>query len=87
LVIFINMALTKTDTEKIERIVRREIKDFMETPKAKNIVVKTVEEELFKNGIVDRKAVVDITTKSIVELFRQLWMRRNFWEQPLKNMK
>jgi len=81
------MALTKTDTEKIERIVRKEIKDFMASTKAKNIVIKTVEEELKSKGVVDKKEVVDISTKALVELFRQLWMRRNFWEQPVKNIR
>lgn len=81
------MALTKTDTQKIERIVRREMKDFMESSRVKNIVLKVVEEELAKQGVVDKKQVVDISTKALVELFRQLWMRRNFWEGPVKNIR
>jgi hypothetical protein len=81
------MALTKTDTQKIERIVRKEIKDFMDSTKAQKIVLKTVEEELKKQGVVNKKDVVDISSKALVELFRQLWMRRNFWEQPVKNIR
>jgi len=81
------MALTKTDTDKIERIVRKEIKAFMDGTKAKNIVIKTVEEELSKKGVVNKQEVVDISSKALVELFRQLWMRRSFWEQPVKNIR
>jgi len=78
------MALTKTDTLKIERMVRKEMKDFMSSSRIKNLVIKSVEEELSKKGVVDKKQVVDISTKALVELFRQLWMRRSFWEQPVK---
>lgn len=81
------MALTKTDMEKIERIVRKEMKEFMDSTRVKNIVIKAVEEELSKKGVVDKQQVVDISTKALVELFRQLWMRRNFWEGPVKNIR
>lgn len=81
------MALTKTDIEKIERIVRKEMKEFMDSTRVKNIVIKAVEEELSKKGVVDKQQVVDISTKALVELFRQLWMRRNFWEGPVKNIR
>ena len=81
------MALTKTDTLKIERMVRKEMKDFMDSSRIKNLVIKSVEEELSKKGVVDKKQVVDISTKALVELFRQLWMIRSFWEQPVKNIR
>ena len=81
------MAFTKTDTLKIERIVRKELKDFMNGNQIKKLVIKSVEEELSKKGVVDKKQVVDISTKTLVELFRQLWMRRSFWEQPVKNIR
>ena len=81
------MALTKTDTLKIERMVRKEMKDFMDSSRIKNLVIKSVEEELSKKGVVDKKQVVDISTKALVELFRQLWMRRSFLEQPVKNIR
>ena len=63
------MALTKTDTEKIERIVRKEMKDFMDSTRVKNIVIKAVEEELSKKGVVNKQQVVDISTKALAELF------------------
>ena len=81
------MALTNTDIKKIERIVRKEMKDFMDSTRVKNIVLKIAQEELEKKGVVDKKQVVDISTKALVELFRQLWMRRNFWDGPVKNIR
>ena len=45
------MALTKTDTLKIERMVRKEMKDFMDSSRIKNLVIKSVEEELSKKEI------------------------------------
>lgn len=81
------MALTKTDKQQIERIVRKEMKEFMDSTQVKNIVLKIAKEELEKQGVVDKKQVVDISTKALVELFRQLWMRRNFWEGPVKNIR
>lgn len=81
------MALTNTDIKKIERIVRKEMKDFMDSTRVKNIVLKIAQEELENKGVVDKKQVVDISTKALVELFRQLWMRRNFWEGPVKNIR
>ena len=59
----------------------------MDSTKAMRIVMKVVDEELTKKGVVDKKQVVDISTKALVELFRQLWMRRSFWEQPVKNIR
>lgn len=81
------MALTKTDKLEIERIARKQVKEFMDSTKAMRIVMKVVDEELTKKGVVDKKQVVDISTKALVELFRQLWMRRSFWEQPVKNIR
>ena len=31
--------------------------------------------------------VVELSTKVVVELFKQLWQRKSFWEGPLKNVK
>lgn len=79
------MALTSTDIREIEKITKKEIKSFLETTQAHNIVVKMVQDELGTKDI-DSK-IVDLSTKVVVELFKTLWLRRNFWEAPLKNVK
>lgn len=79
------MALTNTDVKEIEKIVKKEIKSFLETTQAHNIVVKMIQDELGTKNI-DSK-IVDLSTKVVVELFKTLWLRKNFWEAPLKNVK
>jgi hypothetical protein len=79
------MALTNTDVKEIEKIVKKEIKSFLDTTQAHNIVVKMIQDELGTKNI-DSK-IVDLSTKVVVELFKTLWLRKNFWEAPLKNVK
>ncbi len=79
------MALTNTDVKEIEKIVKKEIKSFLDTTQAHNIVVKIIQDELGTKNI-DSK-IVDLSTKVVVELFKTLWLRKNFWEAPLKNVK
>ena len=79
------MALTNTDVKEIEKIVKKEIKSFLDTTQAHNIVVKMIQDELGTKNI-DSK-IVDLSTKVVVELFKPLWLRKNFWEAPLKNVK
>ena len=44
-----------------------------------------IQDELGTKNI-DSK-IVDLSTKVVVELFKTLWLRKNFWEAPLKNVK
>ena len=79
------MALTNADIEEIERISRKEMKDFLETTQAHNIVVKMIQKELGTRNIDDK--IVDLSTKVVVELFKTLWQRKSFWETSLKSVK
>jgi hypothetical protein len=79
------MALTNSDIKEIEKITKKEIKSFLETTQAHNIVVKMIQDELGTKNI-DNK-IVDLSTKVVVELFKTLWLRKSFWETPLKNVK
>lgn len=79
------MALTNADIKEIERISRKEMKDFLETTQAHNIVVKMIQKELGTRDI-DNK-IVDLSTKVVVELFKTLWQRKSFWESSLKTVK
>jgi hypothetical protein len=44
-----------------------------------------IQDELGTKNI-DNK-IVDLSTKVVVELFKTLWLRKSFWEAPLKNVK
>jgi hypothetical protein len=79
------MAFTNADIKEIERISRKEMKDFLETTQAHNIVVKMIQKELGTRNIDDK--IVDLSTKVVVELFKTLWQRKSFWETSLKSVK
>lgn len=78
------MALSNEDKKEIERITRKEIKDFLETTQAHNQVIKMVQKELGVRKIDDK--IIDLSTKVVVELFKTLWQRKSFWEGALKNV-
>ena len=79
------MALSNSDIKEIEKITRKEIKDFLDTTQAHNMVIKIIQKELGTKSIDDR--IVDLSTKVVVELFKTLWQRKSFWETSLKNVK
>jgi hypothetical protein len=79
------MALTDSDKTQIENIVKKEIKNFMDSTQAHRLVVKTIQDELGSKKIDDK--IVDLSTKVVVELFKTLWQRKSFWESALKNVK
>lgn len=79
------MAITGQDKSDVERIARKEIKDFMESSNAHKIVVKMIQDELGTKKIDDK--IVDLATKVVVELFKTLWQRKSFWEGSIKNVR
>jgi len=79
------MAFTNQDKNEIENIVKKEIKQFMDSTQAHKLVVKTIQDELGTKKIDDK--IVDLSTKVVVELFKTLWQRKGFWEGALKNVK
>jgi hypothetical protein len=79
------MALTDQDKREIEKITRKEIKDFMDSTNAHKIVIKQIQQELGTKKIDDK--IIDLSTKVVVELFKTLWQRKSFWESALKNVK
>jgi hypothetical protein len=79
------MAISNSDKLEIEKIVRKEMKDFLDTTNAHNVVIKVIQKELGTRNI-DEK-IVDLSTKVVVELFKTLWQRKSFWETSLKSVK
>lgn len=81
------MALSSTDKREIERITKAEIKKFLNTTEADKLVVRMMKDELkLGNKTLDNK-IVEMSTKVVVELFKNLWQRKSFWENALKNVK
>jgi hypothetical protein len=79
------MSFSNDDKKEIERITRKEIKDFMDSTQAHRIVVKMIQDELGSKKVDDK--IVDLSTKVVVELFKTLWQRKSFWESALKNVR
>jgi hypothetical protein len=79
------MAFTDTDKKEIEKIVKKEMKDFLDTTQAHNIVIKIIQRELGTRRIDDK--IVDLSSKVVVELFKTLWQRKGFWEGAIKNVR
>ena len=79
------MALTSTDKSEIQSIARKEMKAFLDTTQAHNVVIKVIQKELGTTRINDK--IVDLSTKVVVELFKTLWQRKGFWESSLKNVR
>ena len=65
--------LSNTSSNKqtdIEDIVKKEIRQFMDSTQAHKVVVKTIQDELGTKKIDDK--IVDLSTKVVVELFAVL---------------
>jgi|TARA_B100001059_G_C17401500_1_gene364022 uncharacterized hydantoinase/oxoprolinase family protein len=77
----ISESLTKTDENKIGVMIRKEIKDAFGSD-LENKVLKILEKEL--KGTKFRKNIVDINKDVLVQLHKELWMRRQFWLTALK---
>jgi len=79
------MALSSTDKTEIKSIAQREMKTFLNTTQAHNVVIKLIQKELGSKKIDDK--IIDLSTKVVVELFKTLWQRKSFWESALKNVR
>ena len=57
------MALTNDDKKEIEKIVQKEVKSFLDTTKAQDVVIKVIQKELGTKKIDDK--IVDLSTKAV----------------------
>ena len=80
------MALNNTDKKEVERIARKEIKDFVTKPQFKNEIEKLIDIQI-KSGRKTRSEIVDIVSKVTLELYKTFWFRRSMWQSELKRIK
>ena len=67
------MALSNTDIKEIEKITRKEMKDFLESTQAHNLVIKMIQKELgtktidekIWGALHDKRAVSDIAMEEL----------------------
>ena len=79
------MALSNTDKKDIEVIVRKEIKDFLNSNTIQQFekkIVDNIQKEI-NNGKI-RGDINEIVTKIMKEFYKIMWTRRSFWEPSLK---
>jgi hypothetical protein len=83
----INEALSPSDKSDIKVMIKNEIKDFLNIARGSQFETKI--KDIVKDMVKDNKdfenKVVDITRNVLVQLYKQLWTRRSFWVNDLKN--
>ena len=82
------MALSNTDKKEIERMVRKEIKDFLDSNTLKQFedkMIKVIKKELQRGKL--SGDINDIVVKIMREFYKIMWTRRSFWEPTLKSVK
>lgn len=79
------MALSKTEKDQIEVMIRKEIKDFMNATTVKQFENKLVDElkKEIKNGKLDRD-IKSIVSDVMIDFYRLMWTKRSFWEPDLR---
>jgi hypothetical protein len=80
------MALSNSDTKEIEVLIRKEIKQFLDSQTLKQFEDKFMEKiaKEIKRGKLEGE-VKDITLRMFREFYQFMWMNRSYWEPKLKN--
>ena len=80
------MALTNSEIKEIEVMIRKEIKNFMETSTIRQYEDKLMDkiQKEIKRGKLEGD-IKDITLRMFREFYQFMWMNRSYWEPRLKN--
>ena len=79
------MAFNQSEKEQIEKMIRKEIKDFMDSNTIKQFENKLI--DVLKKEIKDgklRKDVRSVVSDVMVDFYRLMWTRRSFWEPDVR---
>lgn len=82
------MPLNQSDKREIETLIRKEIKDFLNSNTAKQFEDKLVDritKEMKKNGKLNNE-VKDLIIKSFREFYTIMYQQRSFWESKFKGL-
>jgi hypothetical protein len=77
----IRESLTKTDENKIGVMIRKEIKNVFGKDLEKK-VLKIIKDELKNSKF--KKDIVEINKEVLVQLYKELWIKRQFWLNAIK---
>jgi len=80
------MALTNSDMKEIEVLIRKEIKQFLDSQTLRQFEDKLIDKiaKDIKRGKLEGE-VKDITLRMFREFYQFMWMNRSYWEPKLKN--
>lgn len=81
------MALKNTEVKEIEVLIRKEIKDFLQTNTIKQYedkMINKIAQEIKKGKL--SGDVKDLTLKMFREFYQFMWMNRSYWESRLRNV-
>lgn len=80
------MALTNSEKNEIEVLIRKEIRNFMGSNTVKQFENKIMDEiaKEIKRGKLEGD-IKDITLRMFREFYQFMWMNRSYWEPRLKN--
>lgn len=80
------MALTNTDMKEIEVLVRKEIKQFLDSQTLKQFEDKMLDKiaKEIKRGKLEGE-VKELVVKMFREFYQFMWMNRSYWEPRLRN--
>lgn len=81
------MALTQTDKNEIEVMMRKEIKSFLDSNTSKQFEDKLIDKisiEIQRGKL--KKEVKDIIIKSFQEYFNMMYHQKSYWESKFRNM-
>lgn len=76
----LNEELSKKDKEDVQSMIDKAI----DSNDLEKVVIKLVKDRIKNEKELEDK-VVDITKNVITQLFKTLWVKRNFWKTTLKN--
>ena len=81
------MALTQTDKNEIEVMIRKEIKSFLDSNTSKQFEDKLIDKisvEIQRGKL--KKEVKDIIIKSFQDYFNMMYHQKSYWESKFRGM-
>ncbi len=79
------MAFNQSEKNEIERIVKSEIKDFLDSQTIRqfeNKMIDLIAKEIERGKL--EKNVRELVVKSFKDFYEYMWMNRSTWESKLK---
>jgi len=81
----LNEEFSKTEKKDIQKMIDSSMSDFVHNKEFEKKIEKIVKDNLKIQGNKKlEKEIIDISKNVITQLYRTLWVRRNFWKNNIK---